>query len=157
MKNLREIELHQLWHRLVRCGVAVLAVLSVTTHMASAQDRSRDSKGGSIVEVHRYRVFDACFYANVDTAIETKAGIDVTLKIAHKQSSGLCGCRSAALRAHVYAAAGTNGISATSLDGLRLVQTTPMFSNTLERYALTIKKRREGSTQRYRIWLSCAS
>ena len=60
------------------------------------------------------------------------------------------------LVALVVAGVGTNQSSGTSLNGKRLVETTPMFSNTLERYALIIKKRRE-APQHFRIWLSCAS
>ena len=138
--------------------VAFVSLLVVMVPTLCTIDRAAaQSAQESAVQVERDKFRDGCFPADVDTAIETKADIDVTLKIAHKQSSGQCGCRSAALRALVFAGVGTNQSSGTSLGGKRLVETTPMFSDTLERYALTIKKRRDAPQQHYRIWLSCAS
>jgi hypothetical protein len=135
----------------------ILTVALLLTPIASHGHAAAESKPASVVEVLRYKFFDACFFASVDSAIETKSKIDVRLSIEHKQSSGLCGCKSAALKVLVFAEVGTAIPSDSPLGGKRLVQTTPMFSNTLEMYTLTLSKRRSEPPQHYKIWLSCAS
>ena len=115
------------------------------------------SKPNSIVDVHRYKFHDACFVGSIASAIETTSKIDVRLAIEHKRSSGHCGCKSAALKANVYAATEPSTAANTSLVGKKLVQTSPMFSNTLESFEFAIKKRRPEPPRHYTVWITCAS
>jgi hypothetical protein len=109
------------------------------------------------VEVQRGGFYDTCFVATAGTVQQKAAMIAVRLAIEHKQSSGLCGCKSAALKVLVFAEAGAKSSSNTPLGGKRLVQTSPAFSNRLPSYDLVIKKRRSEPPRNYKVWLACAS
>jgi hypothetical protein len=155
MTRLRE-RLAQIGGRQSRSSVAVTVALLVPTCLVFAEAQPAQRNRTSTVEVQRYKFYDACFYASVDTTVESATDIRVNLKIQHKQSSGQCGCKSAALKVLVFADVDVYVPPDTPLGGKRLVDTTPRFSDGLAAYALTIKKLNSEPPQHYQLWLSCA-
>jgi hypothetical protein len=155
MMRLRERRAQQYWRRILLVVAAIVALLAPMRQVATQESPTRQ-KRASIVEIQRYKFYDACFYGVVDAAVETTTDIRVSLKIKHKQSAGRCGCRSANLQVLVFVQGNVNGPPDPSLSGKRLVATTPRFLDTLEAYALTIKKLSSEPPQHYKLWLSCA-
>lgn len=156
MMRLRTRLVRARWVHQTLLGVAILLFVLVVACPGLKQMPPDGPNQASTVEVLRYKFYDDCFYATIDSAVETATDIGVQIKIKHLQSSGRCGCRSALMKVKIYAEVDVYVPPDNPLGGKEPVGTTPPFSNTLEAYALTIKKHRPQYPQDYKLWLACA-
>jgi hypothetical protein len=127
---------------------ALILSLNLAPSFADGQKASFPS-----VKIEQGTPNDACFLPVLDKVRIKNASLYADLLINHKVDSGKCGCRSALLKALIYAR--KSGVQKGIDDEWVQISSTAPFSNSAGQKTIRLAKLKKEDRREFKIWITC--